>query len=59
MTIKELANPKDKQKICNDILRALPKWFGIEAAIIDYTNQVQSLPVFGKVSWITIYRGES
>lgn len=36
----EVYENAEKQKICNDILRELPDWFGIESAIIDYTNEV-------------------
>ena len=38
-------NEKDKKsEICNTILRALPNWFGIESAIVDYVNQVREMP---------------
>jgi GNAT superfamily N-acetyltransferase len=30
----------------DDILRSLPDWFGIEAAIVNYVKEVDSLPVF-------------
>ena len=36
----------DKGAICNRILRALPEWFGIEAAIVNYTRAVESMPMF-------------
>lgn len=36
----------DKGAICNRILRALPKWFGIETAIVNYTRAVESMPMF-------------
>jgi GNAT superfamily N-acetyltransferase len=35
-----------KSAICNDILRALPNWFGIEASIVDYAGQVRSMPFY-------------
>lgn len=35
-----------KSIICEGILRALPDWFGIEKAIVDYTRQVRALPFF-------------
>ena len=47
--IKELSIPDEKAKICNTILRALPDWFGIESSIIDYVEQVQSMPFFAAV----------
>jgi GNAT superfamily N-acetyltransferase/predicted enzyme related to lactoylglutathione lyase len=33
----------EKSKICNDILRSLPQWFGIESAIVDYVNDVEKM----------------
>jgi len=46
MEIKELTNPKEKSVICNDILRALPSWFGIEESIVDYVKAVETLPMY-------------
>ena len=37
---------RDKGAICNRILRALPKWFGIETAIVNYAREVESMPMF-------------
>ena len=37
---------RDKGAICNRILRALPKWFGIETAVVNYTRAVESMPMF-------------
>lgn len=36
----------NKSEICEKILRALPDWFGIESAIIDYVRDVQAMPMF-------------
>lgn len=36
----EVHESVEKQKICSDILRELPDWFGIESAINEYTNKV-------------------
>jgi len=44
--IKELSSADEKSTICNNILRALPDWFEIESSIVDYVNQVQSMPFF-------------
>jgi GNAT superfamily N-acetyltransferase len=44
--IVEIFEPKTKSTVCNDILRALPNWFANEAAIVDYTEQVQTMPVY-------------
>ncbi|MFG1485123.1 GNAT family N-acetyltransferase [Halobacteriovorax sp. RZ-1] len=35
----ESGNPE----ICNTILRSLPKWFGIEEAIVDYVNKSKEM----------------
>jgi Acetyltransferases len=40
MEIEEVFDPYLKSNICNDILRKLPDWFGIETSIVDYTNKV-------------------
>lgn len=37
---------QNKADICEKILRLLPKWFGIESAVLDYINDVQSMPMF-------------
>ncbi len=36
---------KSKSEICEKILRSLPKWFGIESAILDYIKDVQDMPM--------------
>ena len=38
--------------ICEPVLRALPDWFGIEEAIVQYTAEIDQLPTF-LVSWET------
>lgn len=37
-------DPQLKAKICEQILRSLPKWFGIESAIIEYIADAQKMP---------------
>jgi len=32
--------------VCGPILRALPEWFGIEAALVQYIRDVDELPTF-------------
>ena len=44
--IKEISSPEDKSSICNNILRALPDWFGIESSIVDYVEQVKAMPFY-------------
>jgi ribosomal protein S18 acetylase RimI-like enzyme len=35
-----------QHECANRILRALPDWFGIESSIVEYVQNVQSLPTF-------------
>ncbi len=44
--IIEITDPIIKSNICNTVLRALPNWFGIESSIVDYVNQVQTMPFY-------------
>jgi len=44
MTIREAA--KNKPRICEDILRSLPEWFGIEKAVRKYIEDARSRPMF-------------
>lgn len=46
MSIRVQQIEENKSKICNDLLRALPGWFGIESAIQKYCQEVESLPMF-------------
>jgi GNAT superfamily N-acetyltransferase/predicted enzyme related to lactoylglutathione lyase len=41
--IVKIASPEEKSRICENILRKLPNWFGIESAIVDYCLEVASL----------------
>ncbi len=42
--IKKIDLKSEKAVITNDILRALPDWFGIEKSIVDYEADVQEMP---------------
>lgn len=44
MKIEEIF--KNRGSVCNEILRSLPDYFGIESAIQDYVCSVDSLPFF-------------
>ncbi|MDR2569470.1 MAG: GNAT family N-acetyltransferase [Oscillospiraceae bacterium] len=44
--IREIFELDTKSCICNEILRALPSWFGIEASIVDYVEQVRTMPFY-------------
>lgn len=34
-----VSDTSEKSEICSRILRALPRWFGIEEAIMEYTRK--------------------
>jgi ribosomal protein S18 acetylase RimI-like enzyme len=46
MILKEICNSDEKSMICNDILRDLPSWFGVEDSIVDYVMQVKLMPFY-------------
>jgi GNAT superfamily N-acetyltransferase len=47
MTLPVIKGPLLHQsEVCNAVLRALPEWFGIERAILQYVQDVDSLPTF-------------
>ncbi len=33
-----------KAEVCQSILRALPQWFGIETALVEYVKEIEMLP---------------
>ena len=35
-----------KERICEQIMRSLPQWFGIETAIVQYVKDIEQLPTF-------------
>ncbi len=36
----------EKSAACEPVLRGLPEWFGIEAAIVQYAAEIDALPTF-------------
>lgn len=46
-TIIEVTDSATRSAICNDILTALPSWFGNDEAIVDYTKKVSDMPFYG------------
>jgi len=46
ITIQMVNDAEEKSRICNQILRGLPEWFGNEEAIVDYVREVRELPFF-------------
>ncbi len=47
--IVEIHDPDEKSRICGEILRALPDWFGVEASVAEYTVKTRELPFFAAV----------
>lgn len=43
VNLNTINTPEEKSRICNDILRSLPQWFGIESAIVGYVNDVKNM----------------
>ena len=50
IAIKEIVEQDKKSYHANEILRALPEWFGIEESLVDYVNQVKELPFLVAIS---------
>ncbi|MCL1996172.1 MAG: GNAT family N-acetyltransferase [Defluviitaleaceae bacterium] len=44
---KEIVNSDEKSAICDEVLRALPSWFGLENSIVDYVKQVKAMHFYG------------
>ncbi len=44
MIIQEIT--QNKAQICDDILRSLPEWFGLEESLRNYVEEAQSRPMF-------------
>jgi len=48
--LREIIGSDEKASICDNILNALPNWFGIPESIADYVNGVKGMPFFGTFS---------
>ncbi|MBU9711153.1 GNAT family N-acetyltransferase [Evansella tamaricis] len=46
MKLLEITCSEQKQVICNRLLRLLPEWFGIEYAIRNYVDEVESVVMY-------------
>jgi len=46
MILIEYAHPRARAQICESILRALPDWFAIESALLQYVREATDLPMF-------------
>ena len=44
--VAEVADPRERSRLCESILRELPDWFGIEEATAAYIRAVVELPTF-------------
>jgi ribosomal protein S18 acetylase RimI-like enzyme len=45
MNVEEIADPAEKSRICELVLRTLPQWFGIEQAVQRYVRTSAELPM--------------
>jgi GNAT superfamily N-acetyltransferase len=46
MTVVEVELPAERSRLCEEVLRDLPEWFGIEDATVAYIRDVAELPTF-------------
>ena len=46
MTVVEIESPAERSRICEQVLRDLPDWFGIEEATAAYIRGAAGLPTF-------------
>ena len=46
MRVEKIGSKQEKMTISNSVLRALPDWFEIESAIIDYVHSSADMPFF-------------
>lgn len=46
MTVVEVELPAERSRLCEQVLRDLPEWFGIEEATAAYIRDVAELPTF-------------
>jgi len=46
MSVVEVADPEERSRLCEHVLRDLPEWFGIEEATAAYIRDVAGLPTF-------------
>lgn len=44
MSVVEIADPAERSRTCDRILRSLPEWFGLPEAIDEYVREVAALP---------------
>jgi len=46
MEIREITGRLEKPALCEEILRTLPGWFGIEASLLEYVEKVKGLTLW-------------
>ena len=47
MSVVEVELPVERSRLCENVLRDLPEWFGIEEATAAYIRDIAELPTFG------------
>ena len=46
LKILQIENDEEKQRICEKVLKALPEWFGIDEATLEYIDNVAGTMFF-------------
>jgi GNAT superfamily N-acetyltransferase len=46
MSVVQVEDARERSRLCREVLRALPEWFGIEEATRRYIDEVATLPTF-------------
>ena len=46
VNVVEVEGPRERSRLCEQVLRDLPEWFGIEEATAAYIRDVAELPTF-------------
>lgn len=49
MEIVKIEDPKERSRICEKILRALPHWFAIESSVLNYIKDVQGMETWAAI----------
>ena len=44
--VRDISDPDEKSNICNNIIRALPEWFGHETAMIRFNKEARTMPFY-------------
>lgn len=54
LVVRQVEKPDEKSRVCGDILRSLPEWFGIPEAVTAYIDEVR-----GMDTWVAGLNGKT